>query len=48
MLNIDFLEKGLGLVFSHILRMIVQETCFSCYILLPDPILLADLLYFLR
>ena len=32
----------------HILCMIFQEKCFSCYILLTDQISLSDCLYFLR
>ena len=32
----------------HILCMIFQEKCFSCYILLTDKISLPDCLYFLR
>ena len=39
MLNLDFLEKGLGMVF--------QENCFSSYVLLTDQISLADCLNFL-
>ena len=34
--------------FHHILSMIFQEKCFSCYILLTDQILLPDCLYFLK
>ena len=32
----------------HILCMIFQEKCFSCYILLTDQISLSDCIYFLR
>ena len=32
----------------HILCMIFQEKCLSCYILLTDQILLFDCVYFLR
>ena len=51
MLNVDFLEKGLGIFTPpHFVYdfMILQEKCFSCYILLNDQILLPDYLYFLR
>ena len=48
MLNFDFLEKGLGLVFHHILCMAFQEKCFSCNIQLNDQISLSDYLKFLR
>ena len=48
MVNFNFPEKGLGLVFHHILWMIFQEKCFSCYILLTDQISLSDYLYLLR
>ena len=44
MLNFDFLGKGLKQFLEHILCMILQEKCFSCYILLTDQILLADCL----
>ena len=43
----NFLERGLGLL-HHILCIIFQEKCFSCYILLTDKILLSDCLYFSR
>ena len=33
---------------QHILCMIFQQKCFSCYILLTDQISLSDCLYFLR
>ena len=46
-LNFDFLEKGLWLVFQHILFMIFQEKCCSCYNLLTDQISWSDCLYFL-
>ena len=36
MLNFDFLEKSLGIVFPPL----CQEKCLSCYILLTDQILL--------
>ena len=36
MFNYDFLEKGLEIVSPQHLRMIFQEKCFSCYILLTD------------
>ena len=44
----DFLEKGLGIVFHHILCMIFQEKCFSVYALLTDQISLPDYIYFLK
>ena len=38
MLDFNFSEKGLGLVSQHVLCMIFQEICSSCYILLTDQI----------
>ena len=37
MLNFNFSEKGVGLL-DHILRMILQEECFSCYNLLTGQL----------
>ena len=56
MLDFDFLKskklfkvkKGLEMFLHHVLCMIFQEKCFSCYILLSDQISLSDCLYFLR
>ena len=48
MLNFGFKEKGLGLVFPPYFVYDFQETCFSCYILLTNQILLSDCLYFSR
>ena len=39
MLNFDFLGKGLKQFLEHILCMILQEKCFSCYIVSTDQIL---------
>ena len=36
MLNFDFLEKGLGIVFPKHFVYDFQEKCFSCYIRLTD------------
>ena len=49
MLNFDFLEMGLGTVFSkhNILSMVFREKCFSFYILLTDQILLPECLFLL-
>ena len=48
MLDFDFLEKGLGIVFlSHFVHNF-SKSCFSCYALLTDQISLPDCLYFLR
>ena len=48
MLNFDFLEKGLRLVFPpHFVYGFSRKKCFSCYILLTDQISLPAL-YFLR
>ena len=38
MLNLDFLEKGLGMLLHHILCVNFQEKIFSSYILLTDQI----------
>ena len=46
MLNFDFTEKDLGIVFLPILCMIFEEKYFSCYTLLTDQISLPDYLYF--
>ena len=46
MLNFNFSEKRRGLFLHQILRMIFQEKCFSCYILLTDQISLSDCFYF--
>ena len=48
MLNFGFSEKDLAIVFHQILCMILQEKCFSCYILQTDEILLSNCMYFLR
>ena len=48
MLNFDFLDKGLEIVFQHILSMIFQQKSSSCYILLNDQISLTGCFYFLR
>ena len=49
MLNFDFLEMGLGTVFSkhNILSMVFREKYFSFYILLTDQILLPECLFLL-
>ena len=47
-LNLDFLEKGLGIVPSPHLCMNFQQKCFSCQILLTDQVSLSDCVYFLR
>ena len=46
--NIDFLEKGLGIVSPPHSRIIFQEKCLSSYILLTYQISLPDCVYFLR
>ena len=48
MLNLDFLDKGLGIVSPDILYIIFQQKCSSCYMLLTDQIRLSDTFYFLR
>ena len=48
MLNYDFLDKGLAIVFQQILWMIFQQKCSSCYNLFIDEISLPGCLYFLR
>ena len=48
MLNFNFSEKGLGLVFPSHFMYGFQEKYFSCYILLTDQISLSDCLYFSR
>ena len=48
MLNFDFSDKFLGLVFHHILCIIFQEKYFPCYVLLTDQISLPGYLYILR
>ena len=42
-----FQKRDLEQFLHHILRMIFQEKCFSCYLLLADQILLRNCLYFL-
>ena len=42
------LQKDLREWFLRILRMIFQEKCFSCYIILTDQISLYDCLSFVR
>ena len=44
-LIVAFAEKGVGIVSTF---MILQDKCFSQYVLLNDQILLFDWLYFLR
>ena len=44
--NIDFLEKGLGIVSPPHSRIIFQEKCLSSYILLTYQISLPDCVYF--
>ena len=46
--NFGFSEKELGLVSPPHFVIIIQEKCFTCYILLTDQISLPDCLYFLR
>ena len=48
MLNFDFLEKGLGLVFPPHFTYDFSGKSFSCYIQLTHQILLYDYQYFLR
>ena len=48
MLNFYFLEKSLGKFLHHILCIIFQGKCFSCYILLTDQMSLPDWFYFLK
>ena len=48
MLNINFSENGLGLVFLPHFVYDFSKKCFSCYILLTDQISLSDCLYFSR
>ena len=49
MLNFDVFKKGLGMVSPpHFVYDFSCVTCFSCYILLTDKILLSDCFYFLR
>ena len=48
MLNLDFLDIGLGIVSLAHFVMIFQQKCFSCYILLTDQVSLPDRLNFLR
>ena len=43
-----FLKKVWDKFLHHILRMIFEEKCFSCYILLPGQISLTDCLYIPR
>ena len=48
MLNFNFSERGLGLVYPPHFMYDFSEQRFSCYILLTDQISLSDCLYFLR
>ena len=50
MLNLEFLEKGLGKdsLPHFVYDFIFQQKCFPRYILLTDHILLSDCLYTLR
>ena len=48
MLNFNFLEKDLGIVFPPHFVHGFQEKCFSYHVLLTDQILLPDCLYFTR
>ena len=48
MLNFDFLDKDLEIFLKHILCIIFQRKCSSCYIPLTDEISLPGCLYFLR
>ena len=48
MLNFNFLEKDLGIVFPPHFVHGFQEKCFSYHVLLADQILLPDCLYFTR
>ena len=48
MLNFDFPEKGLGLVFAPHFMYDFYEKCFSCYILVTDQMSLPNYLYFSR
>ena len=48
MLNLDFLEKSLGIVSPPHFVYDLSKICYSCYVLLTDQISLSDYLYFLR
>ena len=48
MLNINFSEKSLGLVFPTHFVYNLEEVGFTCYLLLTDQISLPDCLYFSR
>ena len=48
MLNLDFVDKGLGIVSPANFVYDFSTKCSSCYILLTDQISLSGCLYFLR
>ena len=48
MLNFNFSEKGLELVYPPHSAYDFSKNCFSCYILLTDQISLSGFLYFSR
>ena len=48
MLNFDFLEKGLGILFPPHFEYDFSRKCLSCYALVTDQISLPDCIYFLR
>ena len=48
MLNLNFSEKGLGLVSPPHYGYDFSRKCFPCYILLTEQMVLSDCLYFLR
>ena len=48
MLNFGFLDKGLGIISQHILCMIFQQKCSSCYIVLTGQISLSGCLLLLE
>ena len=48
MLNFGFLDKGLGIISPVHFRIIFQQKCSLCYMLIIDQISLSSCLYFLN